>query len=222
MSRKLAGILLALVFVSAISVVLFPSLKRMKTETLPSVYKNLREMMMPLLLWGLLLYYPECWILEKWLPKYSSSLVYLGLLSPMVVYAAIVSLLPNNYLKAYRKERAMLIINVLAVIFASLLYLICAYWIEDFTVMLLAVVFVIMLRSVASEFLVTKLIDIELRKEFVVEFIMTCMFLFSTQFFNKLTGFFFYFACLMVYSFVNFSNIMLIKRQVQSLVMRNN
>ena len=212
---------LILAFISAVSVVLFPSLKRMKTETLPSFYKKLRDMMMPFLLWGLLLYYPECWILEKWLPKYTTSLVYLGLLSPMVIYAAIVSLLTNNYLKAYRKERALLIINVLAVIFATLLYIICAYWIENFTVMLLAVFFVIMLRSVASEFLVAKIIHIELTKEFDVEFIMSCMFLFSTQFFNKLTGFFFYFACLIAYSYINFNNIKLIKKQLQALVMRN-
>ena len=95
---SLSGIFL--VFVTAISVVLFPSLKRMKQETLPSFYKKLRDVLFPLLFWCLLFYYPSCWILEKWLPNYASSLAYVGILSPMVIYTANVGLLTNNYLKA--------------------------------------------------------------------------------------------------------------------------
>lgn len=213
---------LILAFVTAISVVLFPSLKRMKTEVLSSFYKKLRDMMIPILFWGLLLYYPECWILEKWLPKYSDSLVYLGLLSPMVVYASIVSLLTNNYLKAYRQERLLLIINVLFVILASFLYGICAYWLKSFTAMLLAVVFIIMLRTIISEYSVMKLIHIEFKTEFIFEFIMTCAFLVSTQCFNRVTGFFFYLIIVIIYSFIKFNNIALLWCRIQSLVMRNN
>ena len=213
---------LILAFMTAISVVLFPSLKRMKTEVLPSFYKKLRDIIIPVLFWGLLLYYPECWVLEKWLPKYSDSLVYLGLLSPMVVYTSIVSLLTNNYLKAYRQERLLLIINVLTFILASFLYGICAYWLKSFTAMLLAVVFIIMLRTIISEFSVMKLIHIEFKTEFIFEFIMTCAFLVSTQCFNRVTGFFFYLVFLVLYSLIRYNNIALLGRQIQFLVMRNN
>lgn len=199
---------LFLTFVSAISVVLFPSLKRMKQEILPSFYKKVRNMMMPFLFWSLILYYPECWILQKWLPNYTNSLVYLGLLSPMVVYASVVSLLTNNYLKAYRQERMLLIINVFAVVLAALLYGISAYWIGSFTIMLLAVVLVIMLRSIASEVCVMNLIQFKFKKEFIIEFFTTCAFLFSTQcFVNKVTGFFFYLSFLIVYSIISFKRL---------------
>ena len=213
---------LILAFVSAISVVLFPSLKRMKPEALPYFYKKLRDMIMPVLFWGLLLYYPECWVLERWLPKYSNSLVYLGVLSPMIIYTSIVSLLTNNYLKAYRQERMLLIANILSVIFAILLYGICACWLENFTGMLLAVVFIIMIRSVVSEFLVMKLIHIEFKCEFVFEFVMTCAFIISTQCFNRNIGFCFYLAFLIMYSCFKYNNIALLGRQVQTLFMRKN
>lgn len=210
-----------LLFVTAISVVLFPSLKRMKQETLPKFYKTFRNMVMPVLLWSLLLYYPECWILEKWLPKYSDSLIYLGILSPMVVYASLVSLLTNNYFKAYRQERLLLLINAFMVILATIVYYVSAYWFENFTLMLLAVVVTLILRSIVSEIFVMKIIQIELKKDFLIELIMTCAFLFSTQFFNRAGGFFFYLVLLLVYSFANLSNIKALGNQLIGLVKGN-
>lgn len=212
---------LMLSFVSAISIVLFPSLKRMRQEDLPLFYKKLREMMVPFLFWSLLLYYPECWILETWLPQYTNSLVYLGLLSPMVVYASVVSLLTNNYLKAYRKENELLLINITAVFLAACLYGLSAYWFKDFTVMLLAVVLVIMLRSIVSEFFVIKLIHIELKKEFIIEFVLTFAFLVSVQFYNKIAGFCFYLTLLFIYSYFYYTNIKEIGNRFYLLLHRN-
>ncbi len=211
---------LFMVFVTAISVVLFPSLKRMKQERLPAFYKKLRDMMTPFLFWCLLFYYPECWILEKWLPRYTSSLTYLGMLAPMIVYASVVSLLTNNYLKAYRQERVLLRINVSAVLLAACLYVIIAYWIQNFTVMLLAVVFIIMLRSVVSEFCVMKLIGVEFGKEFLVEFFLTSAFLVSTQCFTRAHGFGLYLLCLLIYSYVHLVSIKAIGKQVKALVIK--
>ena len=211
---------LILTFVTAISVVLFPSLKRMKQEKLPAFYKKLRDMMTPFLFWSLLLYYPECWILEKWLPKYTSSLAYLGLLAPMVVYVSLVSILTNNYLKAYRQERVLLRINILAVMLSACLYAVSAYWIQNLTVMLLAVVFIIMLRSVVSEFCVMRLIGVEFKKDFLLEFVLTCTFLFSTQCFTKLQGFCLYLACLLIYSYLHLDSVKAIARQVKALTGR--
>ena len=88
--------------------------------------------------------------------------------------------------------------------------------------MLLAVVFIIMLRTIISEFSVMKLIHIEFKTEFIFEFIMTCAFLVSTQCFNRVTGFFFYLVFLVLYSLIRYNNIALLGRQIQFLVMRNN
>lgn len=211
---------LFLTFISAISVVMFPSLKRMSQESLPQFYSKIRNLMAPFLFWSLLLYYPACWILEKWLPNYTASLAYLGLLYPMVVYTANVSLLTNNYLKAYRQERLLLIINVFSVILAVPLYCFCTYWLENFTAMLLAVVLVLALRSIVSELFVMKLIQIEFRKEFAFEFVLTMAFLCSTQRFNRLMGFLFYLVCLLLYSYIHRNSIKAIGNQLTGLVMR--
>ena len=211
---------LILTFVTAISVVLFPLLKRMKQESLPSFYKRLRDMITPLLFWGLLLYFPECWVLESWLPKYSSSLVYLGILSPLIVYLSLVSLLTNNYLKAYRKESWLLYVNMISVVLAASFYGICAYWSENLIMLLIAVVLVVMLRSIASEIAVMKLINLDLKKEFIIEFFMTCAFIVSAQCFSKIGGFLFYIVFLMVYSYINLDGIKAIASQVSVYIMK--
>ena len=110
---------LFLAFVTAISVVLFPSLKRMNQEDLPAVYKKIRGAVSPLLFFAMLFYFPGCVILRAWLPRYAESLRYLGILLPIIVFASKVSLLTNNYLKAYRKENLMLKINVFSIVALS-------------------------------------------------------------------------------------------------------
>lgn len=209
---------LFLMFVGAISVVLFPSLKRMNKDFLPSFYIEFRNMLMPLLFFGLLFYYPECWLLQKWLPNYSDSLIALGLLSPLFVYMSIVSLLTNNYLKAYRKEKALLLVNVISCVFAVVLYLISAYFFDSLTLLLLAVVFVIMLRSILSELLIAKLINIKLNKEFLLEFFMTSIFLVSVQFNKRIVGFFFYFTFLVSYLFIKIESLKMIVNHLFTLL----
>ena len=155
---------LFLTFVTAISVVLFPSLKRMKEENLPDIYTKIRNIISPLLFFAMIVYFPGCWILEKWLPNYSDSLVYLGILLPIIIFSSKVSLLTNNYLKAYRKEKLMLVINVASVLFGMAIFAIGAYILNDLEFVLYSLVAVIMLRSVASEIAVTRIIKRRLQR----------------------------------------------------------
>ena len=160
---------LFLTFVSAISVVLFPSLKRLEQDKLPEIYKNIRNILSPILLFAMLFYFPGCWILKLWLPKYANSLTYLGILLPMIIYSSKVNLLTNNYLKAYRKERAMLFINLFSTGLGVIAFLLCAYAFNSLTALLVCIVFTVMLSSILSEIVVLKVIKVRIVKEFIVE-----------------------------------------------------
>lgn len=172
---------LFLTFVTAISVVLFPSLKRMKEENLPDIYTKIRNIISPLLFFAMIVYFPGCWILEKWLPNYSDSLVYLGILLPIIIFSSKVSLLTNNYLKAYRKEKLMLVINVASVLFGMAIFAIGAYILNDLEFVLYFLVAVIMLRSVASEIAVMRIIKKRIAKDFLIEFVMTVAFIVAVR-----------------------------------------
>lgn len=191
---------LFLTFVTAISVVLFPTLKRMEQDKLPSLYRSIRNAISPVLFYAMLFYFPGCWILEKWLPAYQPSLVYLGILLPIIIYTSKVSLLTNNYLKAYRKEKAMLVVNVVSVVIAFLLFAVSAYVFNNVTLLLICIVLVIMGRSIASEVVVMKYIKIKFVSDFLIEAIMTILFIVCAKAFSLVLGCFIYLICLAFYS----------------------
>lgn len=192
---------LFLTFVSAISIVLFPSLKRMKQKELPGLYIKIRSAVSPLLFVILLLYFPGNWILSKWLPKYQSSMVYLGILLPIIVYTTKVNLLTNNYLKAYRKERLMLYINLVSIAAGIGLYSLSAYVFDNITMLLICIVAILMFRSIISEIVVTRLINLRFYKEFFVEGVMTVSFLACANYLSLSFGFAAYTAVVIIYLF---------------------
>lgn len=175
---------LFLTFVTAASVALFPSLKRINQENLPDVYMKIRGSVTPWLFVALLTYFPGYYILELWLPNYVSSLLYLGVLLPIIVFSSRVSLLTNNYLKAYRKEKSMLRINVISVAIAFVVFYITVYWLDSVLLLLLSLVFIIVARSVISEIVVMRLIEKKCYWKFVIEFALTVGFIALTAKFN--------------------------------------
>jgi O-antigen/teichoic acid export membrane protein len=192
---------LFLMFVSAISVVLFPSLKRMDPDQLPDLYKKIRAALTPLLFTAMIFYYPGCVILEKFLPQYSASLEYLGILLPIIIYTSKISLLTNNYLKAYRKEKSMLIVNVFSLILALALFTFSAYCLNNLKAVLVSIVITEMMYSMLSETAVTKVINFSLKKEFIVETIMTFIFICSTQLLPFFIAFLVYTTTTLIYVF---------------------
>ncbi|WJV19355.1 hypothetical protein QU593_02260 [Rossellomorea marisflavi] len=190
---------LFLTFVNTVSIVFFPTLKRMNTDELPYLYKKIRNSLSPLLFIFMLTYYPGYWILEKWLPAYKPSLLYLGVLLPVIVFTSKVSLLTNNYMKAYRREKTLLIINATTVLLALILYFISAFILDNLIILLLSVVFIVIIRSIISEIIVMKLIKTEFWSDFAIELVVTILFIFSTIYLSKGLGFIFYSASLAIY-----------------------
>lgn len=211
---------LFLTFITAISVVLFPSLKRMDNSDLPDIYTKIRNAISPLLFFAMICYFPGCWILEMWLPDYSDSLIYLGMLLPLVVFSAKVNLLTNNYLKAYRKEKLMLAINVCAVVVGVALFVVGAYVLNNLMFVLYSLVAVIMLYSVASEIAVMKLIGKNIVKDFIIEFIMTALFIIAVGFLERWWACLAYAVALAVYAVIYRKSIAALFRTAINLLKR--
>lgn len=195
---------LFLTFVTAVSVVLFPSLKRIESEKLAPMYKTIRSVISPLLFATLALYYPGCLVLELWLPKYTESLTYLGILLPIIVYSSKVSLLTNNYIKVYRLEKRMFQINVLSAGVGLALCAAFAYLANNLIAVTVGVVFTVMLNSILSEITVMKVIKVKFIKEFIVEGIMTVGFILAVTLpVRRAYGFLIYIGLFAVYCIIN-------------------
>ncbi len=173
---------LFLTFITAVSVVLFPQLKRTERDRLPEIYKSIRDVISPLLFVVILAYYPGCLFIERFLPKYSQSLNYLGLLLPVIIFTSKVSLLTNNYLKAYRKEKDMLRVNIISAVFAAVSFAISAYIFDNLTSLLVCAVISNILKSILSERAVEKEIGMRFTKDHLIEMAMTGAFILYTNF----------------------------------------
>ena len=207
-----------LTFVTAISTVLFPSLKRMKEEELPNVYGKIRNALSPLFFIAMIAYFPLCAVLEIWLPQYSVSLPYLGILLPLTIFSSKVSLLTNNYLKAYRKEKIMLVVNLISVAIGMALFCICAYVLDSLELLLYCVVLIIMLRSIVSECVVMKLIGKTYIKDFILELIMTVSFMLIVQFLSRWIGCVVYEVIVLIYLAINYKNIIMIINMIKNII----
>ncbi len=203
-----------LIFVSAISVVMFPSLQRIDPDKLPDLYKTVRGMLSPLLFFMMIFYFIGYWILNLWLPKYSESLVYLGILLPIIIYSSKVSLLTNNYLKVYRKEKLMLLANGISIAVCITLFVLCTYVFNNITALLACVVFTIMFNSILSEIFVLKTIHVKIIKEFIVETVMTVGFILCASLLSLWIGLAVYCGVFAVYCAINYKSIIAIFRKI--------
>ena len=195
---------LFLTYVTTITVVLFPALKRLDEDTLPTLYKQIRDVVTLVLLFAIALYFPGCWVLGKWLPAYAPSLVYLGLVLPLVIYSSKVSLLTNNFLKVYRKERLLLLINLGSVLLGGACFAVSTFVLDSVECLLLSMVAVIIVNSVVSELVVTKHIRIRFVKDFIFEGIVTVLFILIAYYVRKLwLGFLLYLGVIAVYCALN-------------------
>ncbi len=196
-----------LTFITAVSVVLFPSLKRIDEEKLPIMYKKIREVLSPLLFFAMILYFIGCKILEMWLPQYSDSLIWLGILLPIIIYSSKVSLLTNNYLKVYRKEKTMLVVNFISIAVGIVTFVLGAYAFDNIYVVLGGVVFVIMLNSILSEICVLRIIKVKIIASFIIEAVMTVTFILCACLCSRWVGCLIYTGAFIVYCLINYKSL---------------
>lgn len=185
-----------LTFIQAISIVLFPSLKRVDINALPSLYGKIRSIIVPLLIVILIFYFPGCHILKIWLPQYTSSLSYLGILLPIIIFLSKTSLLTNNYLKTYRREKTLFRINIVSLVLGLILFFCFALLFKNLEMLLYSIVFVIIIQSVLSELIVSKIIKTNLYRDILVEICYSVLFILCSKFSSLWEGFLCYGACL--------------------------
>lgn len=179
---------LVMVFISATSIVLFPIIKRAKPESLPKIYTTLRTLLMAIVLGALILYYPAHYIFSLWLPHYADVLIYAAILFPVCVYEAKMSMLILTYLKALRKERYILAINVGAVMLSVLVSVLAAIILKNLALTVLSIVVVLAIRATIAEVVLSKLLKIRVLIAILSETLMTAIFIVSAWFLGGWMG----------------------------------
>lgn len=172
----------AMTFFTAISTVLFPTLRRTPPERLGGIYTALRAVLTATMFLALFLYFPLRPLMEAWLPDYADSMQYLALLFPVAVFEAKVAMLSDTYMKSLRMEVLMLRVNVVVLVAAGALGALTAWGLDSLDLTVLLLVVVIAARSAAMELALDRRLRLGLLTRVLSEVGLAAVFMVATWF----------------------------------------
>lgn len=193
---------LLLVFISAVALVLYPTLRRTNQDNLTGIYNILRNVLMIPMLGCLILYYPVKLILSQWLPQYAESMRYMAILFPMCIYAAKNTLLVNTYLNVCRMEKKTLLINVAGVAVAAVTTALSVFVLQNLTLAMMTIVVNQMFRCILGESILSMRMGISVLKDNIFEVVLTVLFISVNWFVGGWGGVVLYLAGYVLYLIV--------------------
>ncbi len=190
---------LIMTFINAIGIVVFPMLKRTEVSQLPGLYVKIRNRLMPVLLGFLILFFPLRTVLLYWLPNYADSLIYMALIFPISIFEGKMALLINTYLKAFRMERTILLVNLLSMLISFVLTGITTIIFSDLKLVALSITFLLFFRCFVAEMVLSKRLGISVALDALVEATIAGIFIVAAMFLPTALGLFFYSAIYSLY-----------------------
>lgn len=195
------------VVVSAVSIVLYPTLKRTNLENIPKNYYNLNRIIILVVLFGLMGYFPLLWFVPRFLPDYVGALVIFRVALPGLVLISSISAVKHNFFKITNKNFAFFLIGLIAVSTNALLNIV-AYSIYGTTVSIaISSIFGISLWYIITESYMVKKHNIRWKSNFVLILIGVSTFYLVTSLENYFISGGIYFVFLLIIASLNYKKI---------------
>lgn len=211
---------LLMVFINAVALVMFPMLRRTSSDKLSGIYNTMRTCLMIPLLGMLVCYYPSKVILSAWLPEYADSLGYMALLFPMCAFESKMSMLISTYMKALRKEKWLLLVNVVTVALSVITTLITTYWLHNLNLAVASIVFLLAFRCVFAELLLSTVLDINVKMDIALELALTFIFIVASWFVGGIAGLSIYAVAYLIYLFIKRKDVAFVANMALRVVRR--
>ncbi len=189
---------LILTFIAAVSVVIFPIIKRTDSAKLPTVYNTIGTLLSGCMLVLLIAYFPIQKLLVLWLPHFYEAIQYFSILFPISVFEARTSLLINTYLKALREEKAMLAINGFSVLLSLVLTIIVTLVFKDLTLAVISIVSLQIIKCVIPDLYLQRKMKMKLSFEVLWDILGTVVFIFGNWFIRGSQGWLIYIGFIVV------------------------
>lgn len=196
-----------MIFITAIGVVLYPIMRRMDSEKVQDFYGSIRAILMTFISITLILYFPISHYLSDYLPKYKESLMYAGILFPMILFESKTILLINTYLKNIRKEKILLFINVVSFLLSltsTVILMLLNAKIEWFVISITIILFI---RSLIGEYFISKYLNINIILVNLIEMMLATIFILLALNMNWLIGMLYYFIAWLTFIGFNLKHI---------------
>lgn len=151
-SLSLSVINMILSFISVASIVFFPVLKRMEEQKQLQLYRQL-DLVLNLLTFFILIFAGVgSKFIEVWLPQYRESAYYMILLLPICVYESETSMLLNTYLKAFRLEKILMVVNAVIMVVSLAFSYISTSILNNLYVAIIGIDILVLLRTVVLKY----------------------------------------------------------------------
>lgn len=180
---------LVTVATSAISTVIYPTLKRTDETALKDNYDKLIMIVLVFVNFALCCYYPLCFIIDWILPKYTDSLVIFRIIFPGLVISSCITVIMHNYYKTIGKNK-IYFIKSLFIILLSVAANIGAYFIRKSMLDIsIASIIVMLFWYLFIERYFIKEFKVKWKKNFLYMLIMVVFFYLITFIKNYFIGF---------------------------------
>ena len=173
---------LVLTAVTAIGLVLYPTIKRIPPEAHAQVFHKVNATTRVLGLVSLLLYFPMYLFVEWFYPQYISVLSYLYILLLIIFFQCKIGLLNNTFYKVLRLETKMLIANLSCVLIFIIMALLIFPYFPQMKTIALCTMLAMLIRCYASEISLSKDIGIKAEKRILLELALIMLFLVSCEY----------------------------------------
>lgn len=206
-----------MVFINAVSIIVFPMLCKLDKDELKNAYNLIKNVLTIAIFGILILFYPVRYLLQIWLPQYQDSLKYMALLFPMCLYEAKMLLLINSYFKTLRKEKIILIVNSITVFISIISTCIVIGIMKNLNLGILSIVLLLAFRSILSELLLSRILNIKVKLDIYLELIMTAIFIMGAWSFSSYVGMIIYTIAYIVFIIIKRKDIFNNIRKIKSL-----
>lgn len=204
-------------FINAVSVVIFPLLRKTDWAILKELYLHIRGIFVAFSFAILLMFFPLVEIISSVLPEYKESIKFMGILFPMVIFEGRMSLLVSTFLKTIRKEKHILVSNLITLIISVLLAYFSVFILENLILVVVSILLSITLRCLVAEKLLSKELEIDVSRQVIAEILITVAFVICNRVFMSIIGFFVYLTIYVCYIFYNKVNLVKDFRYIKNL-----
>jgi O-antigen/teichoic acid export membrane protein len=104
------------VVVSAVGIVLYPTLKKTNQQNIARNYSKLNMIIISVVLLGLFGYFPLLWIIPKFLPDYIDSIVIFRIALPGLILTSSISAIKHNFFKITNKNNYFFLMSSLVIL----------------------------------------------------------------------------------------------------------
>lgn len=196
-----------MLFINAISVVLYPEMRRMAPSRYVPMYHRMRLFLMVFMLGALSFCYPMQRLIGDILPQYWESATYMAILLPACLYSGKMSMLTQTYMKVLRLEKELMKVNVVSLLVSILLTATTVFFFKSIHLAVFSILISLIFRTLLAELVLSKHINITPVKDIVIELTVSGMFIISNWAIGGISGMLLYSVCYVCYLLVKRSEI---------------